>query len=317
MYAIAGTAETNRSPFDLARRRVGTGGRLLHRYSGFKFALFFLGEYRGDVFDLRAWVRRCFSVDGRLRWQLCSGFRRGSGSSGSCCSRCACSSGARNAAAAAPGSADELRLEVRAADVPAESVRRRRCGDFMGEGWLRWMVCSAILIVAYVVHGPRGDAKQDIRTEELSLCRVVSQRPTDSMNERLRPKVSGGCGIRLLIYRCAYGRRRAGGGAAEEPGALRAGADGGVRRAGAAVSCSSTRSLPASRRSWSTSARSRSWWCSRFCSRAGRRRPKMAVSSARHGSTGLAIAAAVFAVLGLGSPAEQGLVCRTRPLHPP
>ena len=26
---------------------------------------------------------------------------------------------------------------------------------FMGEGWLRWVVCSAILLVAYVRDGPR------------------------------------------------------------------------------------------------------------------------------------------------------------------
>ena len=27
---------------------------------------------------------------------------------------------------------------------------------FMGEGWLRWVVCSAILLVAYVVMGRAG-----------------------------------------------------------------------------------------------------------------------------------------------------------------
>ena len=43
---------------------------------------------------------------------------------------------------------------------------------FMGEGWLRWVVCSAIVVVVYVVIGPRGDAPGALWAEELSLCGV-------------------------------------------------------------------------------------------------------------------------------------------------
>src|SRR6202041_2351875 len=47
LFMIAATAESNRSPFDLPEGESEIIAGYLTEYSGFKFALFFLGEYLG------------------------------------------------------------------------------------------------------------------------------------------------------------------------------------------------------------------------------------------------------------------------------
>src|SRR5882724_3591714 len=51
LFMIAATAETNRSPFDLPEGESEIIAGYYIEYSGFKFALFFLGEYMG-LFDI-------------------------------------------------------------------------------------------------------------------------------------------------------------------------------------------------------------------------------------------------------------------------
>jgi NADH-quinone oxidoreductase subunit H len=115
MYAIAATAETNRSPFDLPEGESELVAGYFTEYSGFKFALFFLGEYLamfsisglGTTLFLGGWSAPLQALGWVPSWiwffleadalHLCFHLV------------------ARNAATAAAGPADEFCLEVCAA----------------------------------------------------------------------------------------------------------------------------------------------------------------------------------------------------------
>ncbi|HTA80115.1 MAG TPA: NADH-quinone oxidoreductase subunit NuoH [Terracidiphilus sp.] len=155
IYAIAATAETNRSPFDLPEGESELVAGYFTEYSGFKFALFFLGEYLGmlSVSGLGAtlflggwsaplaalnwvpswiwffskvmaailvliWIRGTLP---RLRQDQLMNF------------------------------AWKFVLPITLLNVMVAALWR-----FMGEGWLRWIVCSAILLVVYVAAGRTG-----------------------------------------------------------------------------------------------------------------------------------------------------------------
>jgi NADH-quinone oxidoreductase subunit H len=155
MYAIAATAETNRSPFDLPEGESELVAGYFTEYSGFKFALFFLGEYLGMLsisglgttlflggwsapFAFLIWVPSWiwfFSkvmlsivvliwVRGtlpRLRQDQLMNF------------------------------AWKFVLPMTLLNLMVAAIWR-----FMGQGLLRWIVCSAILLVVFVAAGRVG-----------------------------------------------------------------------------------------------------------------------------------------------------------------
>ena len=63
---IAATAESNRSPFDLPEGESEIIAGYYIEYSGFKFALFFLGEYLGCSRSA-GWASRSFWAAGTRR----------------------------------------------------------------------------------------------------------------------------------------------------------------------------------------------------------------------------------------------------------
>jgi NADH-quinone oxidoreductase subunit H len=155
MFAVAATAETNRSPFDLPEGESELVAGYFTEYSGFKFALFFLGEYLGmfSISGLGAtlflggwsaplsvlnwvpswiwffskvmlsivvliWIRGTLP---RLRQDQLMNF------------------------------AWKFVLPMTLLNLVDVAIWR-----FLGEGWLRWVVCSGILALAYIVMGRAG-----------------------------------------------------------------------------------------------------------------------------------------------------------------
>jgi NADH-quinone oxidoreductase subunit H len=155
MYAISATAETNRSPFDLPEGESELVAGYFTEYSGFKFALFFLGEYLGMLsisglgttlflggwsaplaalnwvpswiwffskvmlsIVVLIWVRGTLP---RLRQDQLMNF------------------------------AWKFVIPMTLLNLFVAALWR-----FMGDGWLRWVVCSSILISIYVVAGRIG-----------------------------------------------------------------------------------------------------------------------------------------------------------------
>jgi NADH-quinone oxidoreductase subunit H len=155
MFAVAATAETNRTPFDLPEGESELVAGYFTEYSGFKFALFFLGEYLGmfSISGLGAtlflggwsaplsvlnWVPSWiwfFAKDmtaififiwlrgtlPRLRQDQLMNF------------------------------AWKFVLPFTLLNLLVTALWR-----FMDGGWLRWVVCSAILAGAYVLMGRTG-----------------------------------------------------------------------------------------------------------------------------------------------------------------
>src|SRR5580692_6350958 len=148
MFAIAATAETNRSPFDLPEGESELVAGYFTEYSGFKFALFFLGEYLGMFaisglaatlflggwsapFSWLTWVPSWFWFFAQVMLAICIFiWVRGT----------------------LPRlRQDQLMNFAWKFVLPLTLLNLMVAGlwRFMGEGSLRWLVCSAILLLAY------------------------------------------------------------------------------------------------------------------------------------------------------------------------
>ncbi len=92
LFAVAGTAETNRSPFDLPEGESELVAGYFTEYSGFKFALFFLGEYVG-MMGISGLGATLFLGGYSAPCRFSASFPRGSGSLPKSWWPCASSSG--------------------------------------------------------------------------------------------------------------------------------------------------------------------------------------------------------------------------------
>jgi NADH-quinone oxidoreductase subunit H len=152
MFAIAATAETNRSPFDLPEGESELVAGYFTEYSGFKFAEFFLGEYvgmlsisgLGATLFLGGWsaplqvlgfMPSWFWFFAKIMLSMCVFiWLRGT----------------------LPRlRQDQLMNFAWKFVLPMTLLNLLVAGlwRFLGDGWTRWVVCSAILVGAYVIVG--------------------------------------------------------------------------------------------------------------------------------------------------------------------
>ena len=155
LYAIATTAESNRSPFDLPEGESELVAGYFTEYSGFKFALFFLGEYVGMLsvsglgttlflggwsapFSFLTWVPSWIWFFGKVMMSICVFiWLRGTLP--------------RMRQDQLMNFAWKFVLPLSLLNVFVAALWR-----FLGDGWARWGVCSAIRLVAYFVMAKVG-----------------------------------------------------------------------------------------------------------------------------------------------------------------
>jgi len=165
LYAIAGTAETNRSPFDLPEGESELVAGYFTEYSGFKFALFFLGEYLAMLsisglgatlflggwsapFAFLTWVPSWIWFFGKMMLSIAVFiWLRGT----------------------LPRlRQDQLMNFAWKFVLPLTLINLfvAAAWRFMGEGWLRWAVCSAILVAVYTLMAKVGMRREHLGPRE-------------------------------------------------------------------------------------------------------------------------------------------------------
>jgi NADH-quinone oxidoreductase subunit H len=159
LYAVAATAETNRSPFDLPEGESELVAGYFTEYSGFKFALFFLGEYLAMFsisglgatlflggwsapFSFLTWVPSWVWFFGKVMTSIFVFiWMRGTLP--------------RLRQDQLMNFAWKFVLPLTMINLFDAAIWR-----FLPEGWLRWVICSAILLVAYVGMGRIGMSRK-------------------------------------------------------------------------------------------------------------------------------------------------------------
>jgi len=152
MFAIAATAETNRSPFDLPEGESELVAGYFTEYSGFKFAEFFLGEYVGMLsisglgttlflggwsapLEILGFMPSWFWFFSKIMMSICVFiWLRGTLP--------------RLRQDQLMNFAWKFVLPMTLLNVFVAGLWR-----FLGDGWMRWVGCSAILLLAYVIVG--------------------------------------------------------------------------------------------------------------------------------------------------------------------
>jgi len=161
LFAIAATAETNRSPFDLPEGESELVAGYFTEYSGFKFAEFFLAEYVGMLsvsglgatlflggwsapFSFLQFVPSWFWFFSKVMLSICVFiWIRGTLP--------------RLRQDQLMNFAWKFVLPFTFIDLVDVVIWR-----YLGEGWLRWIVCSAIVVIAYVAMARIGMRRKKI-----------------------------------------------------------------------------------------------------------------------------------------------------------
>jgi NADH-quinone oxidoreductase subunit H len=161
LFVIAALAETNRSPFDLPEGESELVAGYFTEYSGFKFALFFLGEYLG-MFSIAgfaitlflggwgaplsvltfipSWAWFFLKLLGAIAFFI---WLRGT----------------------LPRlRQDQLMNFAWKFMLPMTLLNLLVAGTwrFLGDGWSRWIICSAVLLAAYALLGRALMRKQNL-----------------------------------------------------------------------------------------------------------------------------------------------------------
>jgi NADH-quinone oxidoreductase subunit H len=152
LFVIAALAETNRSPFDLPEGESELVAGYFTEYSGFKFALFFLGEYLG-MLSIAGFAITLFlggwgaplSVLGIVpswAWFFAKLF-------------CAIALFIWLRGTLPRLRQDQLMNFAWKFMLPMSLLNLLVAGAwrFLGDGLTRWIVCSAVLLLAYVLLG--------------------------------------------------------------------------------------------------------------------------------------------------------------------